>query len=191
MPQKANPIGSEAVVGLSILAAQQSGALLAAIQGTHERAAGEWQVEWDALPLAFAATAGALAGSRRVLEGLRVYPERMRANLDADGGLIMAEAAMIAVADVVGRADAHALVAEASSVARSEGISLREALERTLDRETLDALPPLDAVLDPDAYLGETDAIVTAALEGWADDHDAGSAGGWKSSTVIPSGSRR
>ena len=169
MPQKANPVASEAVVGLSILSAQQSGALLAALQGTHERAAGEWQVEWDALPLTFVATAGALAGSRRLLEGLRVYPDRMRANLDTEGGLIMAEAAMIAVAGVVGRSAAHASVAEASTVARAEGISLREALERTLDRETLAALPPLDAVLDPDAYLGETDAIVTAALDGWAD----------------------
>jgi 3-carboxy-cis,cis-muconate cycloisomerase len=168
MPQKANPIGSEAVVGLSILSAQQSTSLLAALQGTHERAAGEWQVEWDALPLTFAATAGALAGSRRVLEGLRIYPERMRSNLDGEGGLIMAEAAMIAVADVVGRAAAHALVAEASDLARSEGIRLREALERTLDRETVDALPPLDTVLEPYAYLGETDAIVTAALEEWA-----------------------
>lgn len=169
MPQKANPIDSEAVVGLSILAAQQSGALLAALQGTHERAAGEWQVEWDALPLTFGATAGALAGSRRLLEGLRVFPERMRANLDGEGGLIMAEAAMIALADVVGRAMAHTVVAEASSLARSEALSLREALERTLDRETLEALPPLDAVLDPDAYLGETDAIVRAALEGWTE----------------------
>ncbi len=169
MPQKANPIGSEAVVGLSILSAQQSGALLTALQGTHERSAGEWQVEWDALPLTFAATAGALAGSRRLLEGLRVFPERMRTNLDGEGGLIMAEAAMMAVAGVVGRAGAHTLVARASSVARTEGVSLREALERTLDRETLDALPALDTVLDPEAYLGETDAIVTAALEGWAE----------------------
>jgi 3-carboxy-cis,cis-muconate cycloisomerase len=169
MPQKANPIASEAVVGLSILSAQQSGALLAALQGTHERSAGEWQVEWDALPLTFVATAGALAGSRRLLEGLRVFPERMRANLDDDGGLIMAEAAMIAVADVIGRGAAHSFVAEASAAARAEGTSLREALERALDRETLDALPPLDAVLDPEAYLGETDAMVTAALEGWAD----------------------
>jgi 3-carboxy-cis,cis-muconate cycloisomerase len=168
MPQKANPIASEAVVGLSIIAAQQSGALLAALQGTHERSAGEWQAEWDALPLAFGTTAGALAGSTRLLEGLRVFPERMRANLDGEGGLLMAEAAMIAVADVVGRATAHALVAEASTVARADGITLRDALERTLDRETLDALPSLDAVLDPDAYLGETDAIVTAAIDGWA-----------------------
>jgi 3-carboxy-cis,cis-muconate cycloisomerase len=168
MPQKANPIGSEAIVGLSILAAQHAGALLTAMQGTHERAAGEWQAEWDALPLTCAAAAGALAGARRVVAGLSVFPERMRANLGGEGGAIMAEAAMMAVAGAAGRAEAHALVSEASSTARSEGLSLRAALERTLAPDILTAMPPLGDVLDPDSYLGETDAIVTAALEGWA-----------------------
>jgi len=168
MPQKANPIGSEVAIGLSILAGQQAGVLLPALQGTHERAAGEWQVEWDALPLTFAAAAGALAAARRVVEGLQVFPERMRANLDRDGGTIMAEAAMMAVAEVVGRGAAHSLVYDASLLARTEGMSLRDALATTLDEDVLAALPPLDAVLDPSAYLGETDAIVTAALDGWA-----------------------
>ena len=87
-----------------------TGALLTAVQGTHERAAGEWQVEWDALPLICAAAAGALAGAGRVMAGLSVFPERMRTNLAGEGGAIMAEAAMMAVAGVVGRTDAHALV---------------------------------------------------------------------------------
>jgi 3-carboxy-cis,cis-muconate cycloisomerase len=168
MPQKANPIESEAVVGLSILAAQQSVALLVSLQGTHERSAGEWQAEWDALPLTFAATAGALGGSLRLMKGLQVFPERMRANLDVEGGLLMAEAAMMSLAPVVGRADAHATVTEACSLARDEGITLREALERSLDSETAAALPPLDEMLDPAAYLGETDSIVTTAIEDWA-----------------------
>ena len=167
MPQKANPIGSEAIVGLSLLAAQHAGALLTSMQGTHERAAGEWQAEWDALPLACAAAAGALAGARQVVAGLSFFPERMRANLDGESGVIMAEAAMMAVAGVVGRAEAHAIVSAASSTARSEGLSLQAALERTLDPAILVALPPLDDVLDPDSYLGETDAIVSAAIDGW------------------------
>jgi 3-carboxy-cis,cis-muconate cycloisomerase len=79
----------------------------------------------------------------------------------------MAEAVMMAVADVVGRAEAHALVSEAASVARAEGVSLRVALERTLELGVLSAIPSLDDVLDPASYLGETDAIVTAAIDGW------------------------
>ena len=167
MPQKANPIGSEAIIGLSILAAQHAGALLAAAQGTHERAAGEWQAEWDALPLVCAAATGALAGAGRVMAGLSVYSEQMRTNLGVEGGAIMAEAAMMAVARVVGRTEAHEQVSRASAMARSEGLALREALERTLDPATLAVLPPLCDVLEPDSYLGETDAIVTAAIAGW------------------------
>ncbi len=175
MPQKANPVGSEAVVGLGILAAHYAGALLTAMQGTHERAAGEWQTEWDALPLACAAAAGAIDGAQAVVAGLGVFPERMRENLEGEGGSIMAEAAMMAVAGVVGRADAHALVSEASSAARREGTSLRAALEQVLEPETLAAIAPLDDVLDPASYLGETDAIVTAALDGWSRVTTAGS----------------
>ena len=174
MPQKENPVGSEAVVGLSILAAQHAGTLLAAMQGTHERAAGEWQAEWDALPLTCAAAAGALAGARSVVAGLGVFPERMRANLDEEGGSIMAEAAMMAVADVVGRADAHALVSEASSAARREGLSLQSALEQVLEPDILTAIAPLADLLEPASYLGETDEIVTNALAGWAHATSAG-----------------
>jgi 3-carboxy-cis,cis-muconate cycloisomerase len=168
MPQKANPIGSEAVIGMSLLAAQHAGALLVALQGTHERSAGEWQVEWDAVPAVFASAAGAVSGAARIVEGLRVFPERMRANLELDGGTIMAEAAMMAIGEVLGRAEAHAVVYEASALVRSEGVSLAEALRKTLGHDVLAALPALEEVLAPDAYLGETDAIVTAACEEWA-----------------------
>jgi 3-carboxy-cis,cis-muconate cycloisomerase len=168
MPQKANPIGSEAVIGMSLLAAHHAGALLAALQGTHERSAGEWQLEWDAVPAVFAAAGGAVAGTARIVVGLRVFPERMRANLELDGGTIMAEAAMMAVGEVLGRAEAHTAVYEAAALARSEGLSLAAALRKTLAHDVLAALPPLDDVLAPDAYLGETDAIVSAACQSWS-----------------------
>jgi 3-carboxy-cis,cis-muconate cycloisomerase len=163
MPQKANPIDSEAVVGLSMLAAQQLPALLAAMQGTHERAAGEWQAEWDALPLLAASAAGAVAGAGRIVNVLQVFPERMRGNLDGEGGLIMAEAAMMALAPRLGRGAAHDAVYQACAQARAEARTLADVLG--------DEVP-----LDPEQYVGETDAIVTAALEGWATDAEAGTA---------------
>ncbi len=48
MPQKANPIDSEAIVGLAVGAAASAGSLYRAMEGGHERSAGEWQVEWHA-----------------------------------------------------------------------------------------------------------------------------------------------
>ena len=172
MPQKANPIASEVVLGMSSLAAQQVPALLAAMRAGHERAAGEWQIEWDALPTVVALAAGSLANTREILSGLSVYPDRMRANLDIDGGTIMAERVMIRLATQIGRATAHDLVYEVCSVARDTGIGFRDAIVRTLDSDLVAGLEPLDDLLDPESYLGETGAVVDAALEIWAQRSD-------------------
>lgn len=167
MPQKANPIASEVVVGMSILAAQQVPALIAAMSAGHERAAGEWQIEWDALPLAGSLAAGALANTLDILNGLAVYPDAMRANLVTDGGTIMAEAVMFRLAPHIGRTAAHDLVYDACSVSRERRIDLHAALEATLTPEQVALIAPLAEVLDPATYLGEVDAMVNAALAMW------------------------
>lgn len=167
MPQKANPIACETVVGMSSLAAQQVPALLAAMRAGHERAAGEWQIEWDSVPMVVALTAGCLANTRDMFSGLSVFPDRMRTNLGIDGGTIVAERVMIRLATRIGRAAAHDLVYEACAVARHTGIGFGDALLRTLDPHLLEELGPLDDLLDPESYLGETLAVVDAALEIW------------------------
>lgn len=53
--------------------------------------------------------------------GLQVFPDRMRANLAADGGLIMAESVMFRLAPALGRETAHDLVYAASREARAPG----------------------------------------------------------------------
>ena len=173
MPQKVNPIASEVVVAMSSLATQQVSALLTAMRAGHERAAGEWQIEWDVLPTVVALAAGSLANTREILSGLSVYPDRMRTNLEIDGGTIMAERVMMRLATQIGRAAAHDLVYEVCSVARHSGIGFRNALVRTLDPHLVATLEPLDDLLDPESYLGETQAVVDAALDIWATVRDA------------------
>ena len=53
------------------------------------------------------------------------------------------------------------------ATARREGLALAEAIRREFDPELIATLPPLETLLDPAQYLGETDAIVTTALERW------------------------
>lgn len=167
MPQKANPIDSEGIVGLAQLAVQQVPALLCAMQAAHERATGEWQIEWDSLPTLFALTAAALLTTRRLLEGLRVQTERMEENLGLDGGRIMAEAAMMALAPAVGRSRAHHLVYEAARYSRQERAPFAEALRAQLARER-DVDPiDLERVLDPSAYLGEAVTVAESAVGDW------------------------
>ena len=167
MPQKSNPIASEAVIGMSTLAREHVPALLSAMVGNHERAAGEWQIEWDSLPLICTLVAGCLDLAGQILDKLQVFPDRMHANLAADGGMIMAEAVMMALAPVVGRDRSHELVYSACAQARQHGITLHESLRTSLDEDLLARLPPLHELLDPSRYAGESLAIVEAAVTHW------------------------
>jgi len=167
MPQKANPILSEVVIGMGTIAASQLPAALSAMQGRHERAAGEWQVEWDVVPTLCCLAAGSLIAITTVVEGLGVDEDRMRRNLAQDGGLIMAEALMMALAPATGRAEAHHLVYDLSARARLEDRSLRDVVEADLPPELAARLPAVDAMLDPTRYVGEAGAIVDAAVAGW------------------------
>jgi 3-carboxy-cis,cis-muconate cycloisomerase len=167
MPQKVNPVVSEAVFGMSIAARHKLLGLLVAMQGVHERSAGEWQVEWDSLPSLFTLTAGCLRHTTAVLEHLEVHPDRMRANLDADGGALMAEAMMMALAPHIGRLSAHELVGEACRTARASNATLGLTLMEMLDDDLREALPPLMEVLDPDSYLGEAEAAIEMARKDW------------------------
>lgn len=167
MPQKANPIMSEVVIGLGTIALAQVPAALAAMQPRHERATGEWQVEWDVLPLLCCLASSALIATTTVIAGLHVDAERMRRNLEHDGGLIMAEALMMALAPTTGRAEAHHLVYEASAQARLDGRSLRDVVAERLPDDLAAVLPPVDVLLDPARYVGEAGAIVDAATSDW------------------------
>jgi len=167
MPQKRNPIASEYVLA----AARTVQALVPVMQGAmaadHERATGPWQAEMLALPQGFVLTHGALQHARAIAEGLVVDPARMRRNLDATGGLIVAEAVMMGLAPDLGRDAAHHVVKHACDVALAEAIPLAEALARDpavaarLDRAAIDRLT------DPARYLGSagafTDRVLAAA----------------------------
>jgi 3-carboxy-cis,cis-muconate cycloisomerase len=167
MPQKANPIDSEVVVSLGIMAAQQSSNLLAAMRVGHERAAGEWQVEWDAIPTIFCLTSAALETTSRVLDRLEVFPARMRDNMNLDGGLIMSESLMMAVARVIGRTAAHERITAVCEHARETGRPLSVVARDELSDDLLAALPPIDQVLLPDSYIGEAERIVDAVVASW------------------------
>ncbi|TDE33345.1 3-carboxy-cis,cis-muconate cycloisomerase [Nonomuraea mesophila] len=165
MPQKANPIGCEAVIGMSGTAGALSSGLFRAMEAGHERAAGEWQVEWYVVPLLAELAAGALASAADVAAGLRVYPAAMRANLDAEGGLIMAEAYMMRLAPALGREKAHDLVYRAAHEARESGRALADALRDVAGPDDLAGLGALP--VPPESYIGDAGAICAAALDAW------------------------
>ena len=164
MPQKRNPIISTHIVAAAMAIEAQVPLLLAAQHHQLERAVGPWQAEALALPQALALTAGALAQSIRVARGMRPDAERMRANLAITNGLVMAERVMMALADRMGRSEAHHLVQDACLRAMAENRPLREILGKNeLVAGMLDAAA-LDRLMDPAGYLGESDAVVDRVL---------------------------
>ena len=165
LPHKRNPVGSALTVACARRVRGEASILLEAMSQEHERAAGAWQSEWEALSGALAYTGGAAGALREVLEGLEVRPDRMRENLAATGGLVLAESVSMAMAERLGRLEAHRLVQGASRRAVEAGRSLRD--ELLDDPEVRKQLDPekIDRALDPRGYLGSAEALVERALK--------------------------
>ena len=166
MPQKRNPISCELILAAAKVVRSQVGLMLDAMLADHERATGPWQLEWVALPQAFLAASSALHQSRFMLEGLIVDAGRMRRNLDLTGGLIVAEAVMMALAQHVGRGAAHDLVYGACRAALDKGTILLAELGRLPEvTRHLDG-NRLAELTDPVNYLGSAPAMIDRVLRG-------------------------
>jgi len=171
MPHKRNPVGSAAIATAALRMPGLMATLHAGLVQEHERALGGWQSEWDTMPQIAALCAGAAHNARLLLQGLQVRPERMRANLDATRGLILGEAAMLALGGRMGRLQAHELVEAASRHATEHGLSLPQALRVVLDRDP-DTAGLLDdaeiaRLADPARYTGQAGAFVDRVLAQW------------------------
>ncbi|MFI4904511.1 MAG: lyase family protein, partial [Burkholderiales bacterium] len=164
LPHKRNPVGCAIALAAAVRAPNLVATMLAAAVQEHERGLGDWPAEWDALPDLCELAAGALAAMAGLVEGLDVDAARMRANLDATHGQILAEAVQMALAAHVGRDVAHTLVADVAKEASRAGADLGPALKadprvtRWLDARAIDAL------MDPAQYLGLAGAFVDRVL---------------------------
>jgi 3-carboxy-cis,cis-muconate cycloisomerase len=132
MPQKSNPIRAEALVTLARRNATLLGGMHEAMLHAQERDGASWQLEWLTLPDMVTGAAAALANAGALLRGLVIDADRMRANLAASRGLLLAEAASFALAAHLPRAAAQELVKSACRDAPAAGRDLIDLLaERT------------------------------------------------------------
>ncbi|WP_376092625.1 3-carboxy-cis,cis-muconate cycloisomerase [Roseomonas sp. CCTCC AB2023176] len=164
MPQKRNPIACEYVLaqarGVHALVPQ----VMAAMALDHERGTGPWQAEPLAVPQAMLLTHGALDQARLIAEGMTVDAARMRRNLEATGGAIMAEAVMMALAPLIGRGEAHDAVHHACDAALAEGVPLAEALGRDPAVASRVDTAAIARITEPASYLGSAGQFVDRVL---------------------------
>lgn len=126
MPHKRNPIVAERICGLARLVRGYAGVGLENIALWHERDISHSSVERVVLPDAFLAVDYMLDRFTWLVEGLVVRPERMRANLEATGGLFFSQRLLLAlVASGLERDDAYRMVQRHAMRAWDEGLDFR------------------------------------------------------------------
>jgi 3-carboxy-cis,cis-muconate cycloisomerase len=161
MPQKRNPVLSESIVA----AARQNATLLASLHQAqiqeHERATGSLSLEGLSLPQMLHLTASALGKAAFLSENLVVDADRMRANVEASQGMMLAEAVDLALAPLIGRSEAKRLIKEAVPDALAGGRHLVDVV-----RERTDAAIDWEELKDESQYLGQAGAFIDRVLAG-------------------------
>jgi len=161
MAQKENPVNSENVCSLARIVRSLVVPAFENVPLWHERDLTNSASERFILPHACILIDDMLAKTADIFRNLRVYPDRMRANLEATKGQAMSESVMIAlVGKGMGRQEAHRLVRGASQRARVKDMHLKDVLAKDRTIAKLLASKELAEAMNPDKYLGQSVAIV-------------------------------
>jgi adenylosuccinate lyase len=157
MPHKRNPIVSERICGLARLVRGYALVGLENVALWHERDISHSSAERVALPDAFLALDYMLDRFAWLVNGLVVRPERMRANLEATGGLFYSQRLLLVLVESgLERDDAYRMVQRHAMRAWDEGLEF-QSLVRS-DPE-LAARVDLDEVFDLGSYTRHVDAV--------------------------------
>jgi adenylosuccinate lyase len=142
MPHKRNPVKSEQLTGLARVLRGYVVAALEDVALWHERDISHSSVERIVLPDAFQLAYYMATRLRTVVDGLEVYPERMRENLEASHGLVFSQTVLLALVESGWERDAaYRAVQRAATRSWEDRRPLFDVLME--DREVVDTLGPV------------------------------------------------
>jgi adenylosuccinate lyase len=161
MPHKKNPILSENLTGQARVLRGYANMAMDNVPLWHERDISHSSVERVIGPDANVTAHFALVRLKGLIDGLIVYPEAMKANMEKTGGLFYAQRVMLGLVESgMSREDAYALVQDHAMTGWETGRPLLELLKEDeavtsrLDTETLAGLA------DPEWYVRRADLIL-------------------------------
>ncbi len=164
MPHKRNPITAERVCGMARVVKANAQVAFDNVALWHERDISHSSAERIALADSFIALDYMAEKLRWILDGLRLYPASMRANLDRTRGLIFSSKVLLALVDRgLSREDAYAVVQRNSMAVwgdvqqAKEGPGLAERL--AADPECPLSAEELEPIFDPWTFLGRIGPI--------------------------------
>ena len=166
MPHKRNPITSEQICGLARLI---RGFLIPAYENSiqwHERDLCNSSNERFIIPHSIILTDWIVFKTNDVFKNLKVFPERMKQNLEISKGLPMAESLMTTlIGKGLGRGDAHELMRKTSLKAAKEGKTLKEVFLQENKKLKLLSEKEVEHALSPENYLGVSTEIVDRVVK--------------------------
>jgi adenylosuccinate lyase len=164
MPHKQNPVASGSVVFLGRLLRSNVGPALEYIHAEWEDDHRQGETAWKFLPEVCLLASAQLSVMKRLLSSLIVKPDNMLRNLERGGGLQMSEALLMALAESLGRDEAHALVGELAKEALCQEVPFREIVMEHPVVNRLLSEKEIGRCLDPRNYVGLSTAFVDRVL---------------------------
>jgi adenylosuccinate lyase len=166
MPHKRNPILSENITGLSRLVRAWSTAALENVALWHERDISHSSVERVIAPDATITVTFMLRRMKSLVEGMVVYPERMKENLAQMRGLVFSQPVLLELTRKgMQRQAAYTIVQRASMRVWNEGIEMKRALLEDADLAKSLSTKEIESCFDLDRQLENVDAIIDRALQ--------------------------
>jgi adenylosuccinate lyase len=157
MPHKRNPIVSERICGLARVVRGHALVGLENVALWHERDISHSSAERLVLPDAFLAVDYMLDRFAWLVEGLVVFPERMRENVESTRGLFFSQRLLLALVETgLARDAAYRLVQRHALRAWDEGLDFCELVRGDAE---IAARVDLDSVFDLGAYTRHVDVV--------------------------------
>ncbi len=164
MPHKRNPVTAERICGLARVVRANAQVGFENVALWHERDISHSSAERVVLADSTIALDYMLAKLERVLDGLVLYPERMRVNLEATRGLIYSSRVLLALVDTgMLREDAYAIVQRNAMAVWEDiqsarpGLGFRERLEA--DGDCPLSGERLESIFDPRPFLDRAGVV--------------------------------
>ncbi len=166
MPHKRNPINSEKVCGLARVIKSNVFVALENVSLEHERDLTNSSPERCIIPESFVLLDEILKTMKKVMKGLKIFPENVEKNLMLTKGLNLAEAVMIELTKKgMSRQEAHELLRRLSIKAFEENKGLKEVLLESKEARAYLSDEDIERVTNPKNYIGTAIEQVKRILE--------------------------
>ena len=165
MPHKRNPVMCERICGLARVLRANAHAALEDVALWHERDISHSSVERVIFPDSFLLADFMTADLREIVSDLRVYPDRMRANLGLTRGLIFSQRALLALTTAgMSRESAYALVQRHAMEAWRREPDLKTRLLADPEATGVLSAAEIEACFDPAHFIRHVSQIFDRVL---------------------------